>query len=215
MWGFEIDGAKFRAFRQARGWSQLELAATAGVSERTIRNAERGRSLRRDFLEYLAGALGVDPAELLRDPEVLLPALRWQRQADRILVALQQVQSELTAKPLTDCCLPDVETSHYSSFPLEFAGDFHRADEVRRYFDLALPWVASRVDRQYTFDGVRGSGNLVLFSGTDSFRSLDNGHRLHVRWTHIFELERERIRRAEAWTVHCTTPVATWQGQLP
>ena len=56
----ETHGDKLRYFRRARGFTQLELALVAGVSERTVRSAERGRPIRRELVDYLAQALGVD-----------------------------------------------------------------------------------------------------------------------------------------------------------
>ncbi len=38
-------GARIRFFRQSRGWSQEELAASAGLSPRTISDLERGLRL--------------------------------------------------------------------------------------------------------------------------------------------------------------------------
>lgn len=59
--GFEGLGAmnRIRAARQARGWTQTELADRAGVSPRTIYAVERGRSCRQATKRHILTALGV------------------------------------------------------------------------------------------------------------------------------------------------------------
>jgi transcriptional regulator with XRE-family HTH domain len=50
---------RIRAARQARGWTQNELADKAGVSPRTIYAVERGRSCRQATKRRILAALGV------------------------------------------------------------------------------------------------------------------------------------------------------------
>jgi transcriptional regulator with XRE-family HTH domain len=50
---------RIRAARQARGWTQTELAGRAGVSPRTIYAVERGRSCRQATKRRILTALGV------------------------------------------------------------------------------------------------------------------------------------------------------------
>lgn len=50
---------RIRAARQARGWTQTELADRAGVSPRTIYAVERGRSCRQATKRRILSALGV------------------------------------------------------------------------------------------------------------------------------------------------------------
>lgn len=58
---------RVRELREARGWSQSELAGRAGVSRLTVINIESGKSKGVDFstLEGLAKALGVDAGYLV------------------------------------------------------------------------------------------------------------------------------------------------------
>lgn|GEM_PF-653574 len=57
---------KVREFREARGWSQAELADRAGTSQPKISGLETGRTTRLDLplLERVADALGVEPGAL-------------------------------------------------------------------------------------------------------------------------------------------------------
>jgi transcriptional regulator with XRE-family HTH domain len=50
---------RIRAARQARGWTQNDLAEKAGVSPRTIYAVERGRSCRQATKRRILNALGV------------------------------------------------------------------------------------------------------------------------------------------------------------
>lgn len=58
---------RVRELREARGWSQRELAARAGVRQATVNAIERHTTSGIEFsvLEGLADALGVDPALLI------------------------------------------------------------------------------------------------------------------------------------------------------
>ena len=60
-------GARLAALRERRMWTQERLAAEAGVSPTTVSGIERGRISRPHFgtLRKLAGALGVEPGQLL------------------------------------------------------------------------------------------------------------------------------------------------------
>jgi len=63
-------GRNVRRLRDARGWSQSELARRSGVSQSFISELERGK--REDalggILQALARTLGVTVDELLREP---------------------------------------------------------------------------------------------------------------------------------------------------
>jgi transcriptional regulator with XRE-family HTH domain len=50
---------RIRAARQARGWTQSELAQKAGVSARTIHAVEKGRACRQATKRRILTALGV------------------------------------------------------------------------------------------------------------------------------------------------------------
>jgi DNA-binding Xre family transcriptional regulator len=58
---------RLKELREARGWTQLELAERAGIRQATISEMETGRVRRvgLDTLDRLARALKVQPGELL------------------------------------------------------------------------------------------------------------------------------------------------------
>jgi transcriptional regulator with XRE-family HTH domain len=62
-------GTRIKELRDAKRWSQEQLARETDVSQVTIWNLENGRTQPRlDTLRKLAGALGVDVGELLKAP---------------------------------------------------------------------------------------------------------------------------------------------------
>ena len=63
--------SRLEMLRKARGWSRLELATRAGITESTIIRAERsnGRHVQARSLEKIAHALGSASSELLETPK--------------------------------------------------------------------------------------------------------------------------------------------------
>jgi transcriptional regulator with XRE-family HTH domain len=68
-----LDADKLKKLREARGWSQEQLAAAAGISVRTVQRAERDGSASRETKLCLAAALDV-PHSTLEKPEPEKPA---------------------------------------------------------------------------------------------------------------------------------------------
>jgi transcriptional regulator with XRE-family HTH domain len=64
-----VNGPKLARLRQAKGWTQQQLAVEAGVHAMTVSSAERGAvEPLLTTIEAIARALGVSVAELL-EPE--------------------------------------------------------------------------------------------------------------------------------------------------
>jgi HTH-type transcriptional regulator/antitoxin HipB len=59
---------RVRDLREAKGWTQAQLAARAKVERSTIQNIESGRVQRPNTLAHVAEALGVKVAELTGEP---------------------------------------------------------------------------------------------------------------------------------------------------
>lgn len=57
---------KLKELRRQRVWTIEQLAAQAGVSKNTISKAERGGSIYPSSIHKIAGALGVEPQELIK-----------------------------------------------------------------------------------------------------------------------------------------------------
>ena len=59
---------RLKELREAKGWTQAQLAARAKVERSTIQNIESGRVQRPNSLAHIADALGVQVRELLGEP---------------------------------------------------------------------------------------------------------------------------------------------------
>lgn len=57
-------GRKVKTLRDARKWSQEDLASVAGVHRNTVSNIETGHDVMLSNLDAIAGALGVDVSTL-------------------------------------------------------------------------------------------------------------------------------------------------------
>ena len=64
----ELYHEKVRALREEQGMTKRDLAAAAGVSPATARNAERGLPVRSKTARKVAAALGVNPPQPLGRP---------------------------------------------------------------------------------------------------------------------------------------------------
>jgi transcriptional regulator with XRE-family HTH domain len=64
----EIDGSRLKGFRRRRALSQQDLERMTGVAQSTISRLEANqRPARPSTLRKLAGALGVEPQELMKE----------------------------------------------------------------------------------------------------------------------------------------------------
>lgn len=80
----KLVGDNIRHYRKARGYTQLECAEKAGIHPRTFHGIENGDSWAESAnIDSIAAALGVQPAQLLMDPE-----LSNDQRLRRILAAL-------------------------------------------------------------------------------------------------------------------------------
>jgi SOS-response transcriptional repressor LexA len=68
-------GSKVKAARQRKGWEIADLARASGVDLKTIAAIEKRDSVRSQFAQQLAAALGVPVDEILSDGEYIFEAL--------------------------------------------------------------------------------------------------------------------------------------------
>ena len=80
-----MDGAQIRAAREARGWTQEQLATAVGVGHRTVGNWERGATVPKNRMGKLRELFGdngeANPLAGLSDVTLLAELMR--RAADR------------------------------------------------------------------------------------------------------------------------------------
>lgn len=96
----ERFGARVRALRTARGWSQATLAESVGLSPNHVGVMERGeKAPTLDTVEAVAKALGSTPALLLAEPEAK-GAAAWLAQLQAIAIAVPSAHRPLVAAVL-------------------------------------------------------------------------------------------------------------------
>lgn len=74
-----MDGTQIRSAREARGWTQEQLAARIGVGGRTVGNWERGETVPKNRMGKLREVLGEptdDPIRAASDVALLAELLR-------------------------------------------------------------------------------------------------------------------------------------------
>ena len=104
-----------REYREARKWTQEELAEASGVPRSRISELEKGSErYNQDVLEALAKALStpeelVTPGDLLdRDPTLPAPLGFWRRKLDR-LPAAERDRVERVVQGVMENLVPDFE----------------------------------------------------------------------------------------------------------
>jgi transcriptional regulator with XRE-family HTH domain len=98
-------GHRLRQLREAKGWSQEELASRAKLHRTHISLIETAkRSVQLDTVERLATALGVQPADLfIPTPATAAPATRTDRdELDRLLPFVREFQALATRHGIDD-----------------------------------------------------------------------------------------------------------------
>jgi transcriptional regulator with XRE-family HTH domain len=193
MRGIQIDVARFRQLRRARGLTQPELARLAGVSERTVRNAESGRRIRLEFLRYLALALGIEVTDVIHDHDELRTALLEQRRVDHILTAIAALTSERDVSEYISLATRNLSLNMLGPPEVPFCGEFRGSDGIRRAADISRECLL--YERPHEVDDIRSSGNLVVISGRDWCRAVPTGKPFSTRWHHIYEFDKGRIVR--------------------
>lgn len=99
-------GQRIRQLREAKGWSQEELASAASLHRTHISLIETGkRSVQLETVEQLAGAFGVEPAVLFSataPPPTTAHARTEEGDLDRLMPALRGYQALATRHGIDD-----------------------------------------------------------------------------------------------------------------
>jgi transcriptional regulator with XRE-family HTH domain len=206
-------GAKLASLRRALGLTQLELALRSGVSERTVRNAERGQPIKRSFLEFIAGGLGVPLQEIVLPSGELDVHFRWQRHVDRLLAALQRVVTEHDASDAIELAHRDIQFRAETLMPNfspahVLAGEYRGTEGIERYVANAFRfWELAREGHNYFVEAPIGQGDVVVIRGGQEFRCDDD----ELAWTrtlYVCEFEQERLLRIEQFLAVGEAPAA-------
>lgn len=207
-------GDKVASLRRALGLTQLALALRSGVSERTVRNAERSHPIKQSFLEFIAGGLGVTLREIVHPCGELEVHLRWQKHVDRLLGALQRVVTEHDASDAIELAHPDIRLRAETLMPKfsaahVLAGEYQKLDGIERYVANAFRfWELARDGDSYFVEAPIGGGDVVVIRGGQQFRCDDD----ELAWTrtlYVCEFEQERLLRVEQFLMPGEAPAAS------
>lgn len=198
MRGIQVNAVRFRQIRLARQFTQQQLAKLAGVSERTVRNAEAGRRVRLDFLGYLSSVLAVEVQEIVLDSDELRTAQLEQTRAGHIMAAINAIVNERDFSELFSLVSKDVIISVPGPKSVPFCGDYRGVDGMRTLGDRSLESI--EYERATEFTEIRSSGKLVVVTGRDWFHAISTGKSISPWWQHIYEFDKGRIVRIDDWT---------------
>lgn len=200
----ETHGEKLRHFRRARGFTQLELALVAGVSERTVRSAERGRPIRRELVDYLAQALGVGISELVREPVAVAGLVRWKHRAAVLMETLLNAHMEEDPGAYIEMlhpdywidvrCEPGLSASPHGHLLNKMYGTFLGTSGCLRLFDVSIELSSELGERKASFHAPAGYDNLLVLRGTEQHVDA-NGEKWAGWWVHEYVYHNDRILR--------------------
>jgi transcriptional regulator with XRE-family HTH domain len=175
--------------------TQSELAVVAGVSERTIRNAEAGHSIRVDFLRFLAIALGVEPTYVAANGDALRAARLSEQNVARILSAVQTYAMEHDIRGYRELLAPDALIRLPGPPEIPFVGEYRGPDGMQELNDIVAP--AITWDEMPVMTDIRASGNFVLIQFTDHSRINSTGLEYSSLAQYIFEFENGRVKKVD------------------
>lgn len=198
MRGIQVNGVRFRQIRLACQLTQQQLATLAGVSERTVRNAESGQRVRLDFLNYLATALGIAVAEVIYDPEELKLGLRENRRLEHVLAAIDAHVKENNHGELFGLMTRDVVFHSPGPAEIPYSGEYRGTDAIRTFFDRTTEAIA--YEGAPEIRSIRTGGNLVVISGFDNLRAIPTDKTFASTWMHVYEFQNDRIVRVDSWS---------------
>ncbi|MDX1964625.1 MAG: helix-turn-helix transcriptional regulator [Pirellulales bacterium] len=198
-------GEKLCKLRAERGFKQIELALRAGVSERTVRAAEKSVPIRSDLLEYLAIALGVSLRDVSVASNELTEMLRWRKNCQTFAETVRQSLFERDAASLLDVAHSDFAIYYFGAIRQvesvgEILGEYYGYDGIKQFVENAGHfWDKSQTGR-ILMDVPSGSGDIVHLSGYHEFLR-DDGQSIWGRFTLIADFDGERIRSLQGMMV--------------
>ncbi len=189
--------------------TQLELALAAGVSERTLRSAEKGRSLHAAFLQYIAGALGVPFQEIIA-PHRALSMRRWEDKVSRVMTEVQRSMHEHDTSGMLDIIHRSLEMKFQGGIPGVpsadlLVGDYRGADGVKQFIDNNSEFWEHCPQARVVIEPPAGGGNVVIFRGRQEHAHQD-GALVWGRWSFICEFEDDRLIRIDNFLAPSCAP---------
>ena len=180
------------------------LATASAAATADGRNAERGQPLKRSFLEFIAGGLGVPVQEIVVPCGEMDHHLRWLRHVERLLAGLQRVVEDHDASAASEMAHRNIRMQVETRMPCfsaahVLAGEYRDAAGVEQYVEQAQRfWELARDPLEYFVEAPIGGGDVVVIRAGQQFRCDDD----RIAWTHtlyVCEFEQERLRRIDQY----------------
>ncbi|MDX1962588.1 MAG: helix-turn-helix transcriptional regulator [Pirellulales bacterium] len=191
-------GDKLRHLRVAHGLKQLELALRAGVSERTVRSAEKGVPIRYDLLEFLAIALGVPLHEVSVPSSELNELLRWRKNCQILMDSAKEALLERKPTILLDVAHPNLAIYYFGALRRvesinEMLGEYHGRDGIHQFIENADRFWEKSQTGLITMESPAGSGDTVQLGGYHEFLQ-DDGQSIWGRYSLIADFDGGALR---------------------
>ena len=145
---FPVRGDLLRAQRLRNAWTQADLAARAGLSDRLIRKAEKGGPLRRSSIRVLAETLGVPERALMHGKD----AGAGRPMAEKAKYFLLQIWNHGNLQVIEELLLPEFRFHHEQ-------GVVCNRDQMRQRI---AAFAESFSDFEFLVDEVDDFGDFVL-----------------------------------------------------
>jgi transcriptional regulator with XRE-family HTH domain len=212
------QGKRISAIRRVLGLTQLDLALRCGVSERTIRNAERGRPIMRDFLQFIAAGLGVSMDEVIHVSPDLSSQLRWQQNLELVMRVIRSISSEHSSPNILDIAHHDVTCRVQGSMPCfakvdHLFGEFHGTERLHQFLDSVRDLWHENSDVDTTWEKPIGGGDSVI-SRCSHRIPLQSGQ-FTLRSALVCEFESLRLRRIDIYVApsgDCNSTAHRWDS---
>ena len=192
--GVRVDGATVRNLRKCKGWSQRQLASAAGVSERTVRNAEKGLILESYIANYLADALGHPLNEIIVERAEVSRGNRMKCLIRRISTGYMKAVLDGATPQLIEMLHPKIEWNIFVAPEQNFSGTYHGLNEVTKHLGQATAWWEQFTTRLSDFTLTRSDseGEMIYFHLTGIVTD-ETGQTLEVWQTFLCRFDDELV----------------------
>lgn len=198
MQTLQPQSQKLRSRRESLGFTQLELATLAGVSERTIRNVEKGLPIGRALLSCIAESLGVLIPDVAVASALADKATRWTKNSQTLSLCIDHPILRRDRRTFTRQVQEDIDVHNLgiiAGVNLEelAEGVYSGPSEFEAFRESTVKfWSSDRNGAAWTEAPV-GDADTMLVRGFHELKQEDGG----VTWgkfQFVADFEGERIR---------------------
>ncbi|MFO0942747.1 MAG: helix-turn-helix domain-containing protein [Pirellulales bacterium] len=192
--GVRVDGATVHNLRSSKGWSQRQLAKAAGISERTVRNAEKSSILESYIANYLAIALDVPLNEIVEQRAAASRGNKLKNLTRRFASSYSKAVVLGSVEPLLELLHPKIQWSCQAAPNQQFTGQFQGVSQVRSHLQGAGVWWEqfSAKPTDFVISRSDAEGDMLYFQLTGGFRR-ESGEQLDVWQTFIARLDDDLV----------------------